>query len=188
MGLRERSKARRREAILRAAYELFAQRGFEATTVADIAEVAEVAPRTVRIYFPSKLDMALTHFSAFADRLGTALRQREGETLEAVERWLHAEIAHRTDLDELTYRMLEANPNLQAACTARLAGVIRVGTHAIAQERGEDPEGFVPRMVAVAAAVVINALGARPGEADIAAAMAFLRGGLSAIPPIPGSA
>ncbi|MFD5763974.1 TetR family transcriptional regulator, partial [Streptomyces sp. NPDC127044] len=57
-GLRERSKARRREAIVRAAYELFAERGFDATTIADIAAAAEVSPRTVTLYFPSNLELA----------------------------------------------------------------------------------------------------------------------------------
>jgi hypothetical protein len=62
-GLRERSKARRQAAIIRAAYELFAERGYDATTVADIAEAAEVAPRTVAMYFPAKQDIALSRFS-----------------------------------------------------------------------------------------------------------------------------
>lgn len=94
-GLRERSKARRREAILRAAYELFADHGFEATTIADIAAAAEVSPRTVTLYFPSKLELATSHFDAAADRLATALRERpDGQTtVDALERWLRAEAA-----------------------------------------------------------------------------------------------
>jgi len=62
IGLRERSKARRRAAIIRAAYELFAERGYDATTVADIAEAhgagLEVRPRpegglTITVSFPA---------------------------------------------------------------------------------------------------------------------------------------
>ncbi|MGW4323094.1 TetR family transcriptional regulator [Streptomyces sp. NPDC004684] len=42
--LGERSKARRRDAILTAAHELFAERGFDATSIADIAEAARCRP------------------------------------------------------------------------------------------------------------------------------------------------
>src|SRR5579875_3747437 len=81
-GLRERSKARRREAIIRAAYELFAERGYHATTV---AEAAEVAPRTVAMYFPAKQDIALSRFSDGVAGLSAALRDRQpGETLHEI--------------------------------------------------------------------------------------------------------
>src|ERR1700735_659292 len=76
IGLRERSKARRRAAIIRAAYELFAERGYDATTVADIAEAAEVAPRTVAMYFPAKQDIALSRFSDGVASLTDAIRDR----------------------------------------------------------------------------------------------------------------
>src|ERR1700678_1607255 len=73
-GLRERSKARRRAAIIRAAFTLFAERGYQATTIAAIAAAAEVAPRTVAMYFPSKQDIAMARVSATVDSLTSAMR------------------------------------------------------------------------------------------------------------------
>lgn len=57
-GLREKSKARRRDAILRASGELFAEQGYAATRMEAIAERAEVALSTLYQYFPSKTDLA----------------------------------------------------------------------------------------------------------------------------------
>jgi AcrR family transcriptional regulator len=50
----ERAKAARREVILEAARRAFAARGLRGTTMADIAEEAEIALGTIYLYFPSK--------------------------------------------------------------------------------------------------------------------------------------
>jgi AcrR family transcriptional regulator len=189
-GLRERSKARRRDAILRSAYRLFAERGFEATTIADIAEAAEVSPRTVTLYFTSKQDMALAHFTAFVDRLAAALRERGPgrTTMDAVEHWLREEIARRGVLDELNNRMLDANPQLRAVGGAHLAQVVEEGARMLAAESGRDTDAFAPRMVAATVAAVVGELMHRPQDADIDAAMAFLRAGVATLNPDPRSA
>lgn len=53
-GLRDRKKAKRRDEILLHAKALFAERGIDATTMAEIAEAAEVSPPTVFNYFGNK--------------------------------------------------------------------------------------------------------------------------------------
>lgn len=59
LGLRERKKARTRAAIQRHALQLFREQGYEATTVAQIAEAAEISESTFFRYFPTKEDVVL---------------------------------------------------------------------------------------------------------------------------------
>ncbi len=189
IGLRERSKARRRAAIIRAAYELFAERGYDATTVADIAEAAEVAPRTVAMYFPAKQDIALSRFGDGVASLSTALRDREpGETLHDVfGRWLLASQTEPEDREmyRLARRMFEANPDLGALRTARMAAAIREGAAMIAGETGSPPGAVGPRIAAAAAAAIaMEVIDTEPGaerEEAVAAAMRFLEGGTAAL-------
>jgi AcrR family transcriptional regulator len=76
LGLRELKKARTRQAIQDAAWRLFAERGFEAVTVKEIARVAEVAEKTVFNYFPTKEDLVFDRMQAFEDQVLDAVRQR----------------------------------------------------------------------------------------------------------------
>src|SRR6266513_4553141 len=79
-GLRERKKQRTRETIARAAHELFAERGYHATTLPDIAEAADVSTRTIFAYFPSKEDILFSDFVLMKQALAQALADRpEGQ-------------------------------------------------------------------------------------------------------------
>ena len=193
-GLRERSKARRRAAIIRAALELFAEHGYEATTIADIAARAEVAPRTVAMYFPSKQDIAMARFSQSVDELSQALGNREpGESGMAImARWLRARGAEaEQDIRELSARMFAANPELNALRTARMAAVIAQGAEIIARDTGAAPGDHGPRIAAVAAAaIMIELTDIPPGpdrEQAIATAMRFYDAGVETLRPKAGS-
>jgi AcrR family transcriptional regulator len=75
-GLRERKKQRMREHIAQVARSLFAARGFEAVTVAEVARVAEVAEQTVYNYFPRKEDLVYWRLESFEDELLATIRER----------------------------------------------------------------------------------------------------------------
>jgi AcrR family transcriptional regulator len=188
-GLRERSKARRRAAIIRAAYELFAERGYDATTIADIAEAAEVSPRTVTMYFPTKQDIALSRFSDGVRSLTDAIRDRHpGETVhDAFGRWLLGSQTepHDRELYRLARRMFAANPDLGALRTARMAAALRDGAALIAADTGTTADAIAPRLAAAAAAAIaMEIVDTEPGterEQAVAAAMRFLEAGTAAL-------
>src|SRR5262249_24457530 len=69
LGLRETKKRRLREAVERAALDLFARQGYEQTTVHDICAVAEVGHATFYRYFPTKEDVVFGHRDAYLDAL-----------------------------------------------------------------------------------------------------------------------
>ena len=58
---RERRRSRTRDQILAAALDLFEREGYDATTIEDIAEAADISSRTFFRYFESKLDLVLDH-------------------------------------------------------------------------------------------------------------------------------
>ncbi|MGI6871199.1 MULTISPECIES: TetR/AcrR family transcriptional regulator [Amycolatopsis] len=95
-GLREAKKQETRQLISDQATRLFMAKGFEQTTIAEIAEAARVAKKTVTNYFPRKEDLAFDHQDQFVASLARTVAAREpGESalsalrrdfLDAVER------------------------------------------------------------------------------------------------------
>ena len=75
-GLRERKKQKTRQLIFEAASRLFAERGFDAVTVAEVARVAEVSEVTVFNYFPAKEDLVFAGLGSFEERLVESVRDR----------------------------------------------------------------------------------------------------------------
>lgn len=75
-GRREANKKATRAALHQAADQLFARQGYEATTVAQIAEAARVGERTFYRYFDSKEDLLAERARAWLRGLRDAIRNR----------------------------------------------------------------------------------------------------------------
>jgi AcrR family transcriptional regulator len=76
MGLRERKKQQTRRLIAETARQLFAERGFEQVTVAEVARAADVSQQTVFNYFPTKEDLVFWRLGDFEDDLLASVRDR----------------------------------------------------------------------------------------------------------------
>src|ERR1700758_4471653 len=86
----ERRKRRTRQAIQTAALELFAERGYRETTINDIAERADVAPRTVTVHFPTKEELLFDAEPFTLDSLIAVLAARGSDksALDALRAWM----------------------------------------------------------------------------------------------------
>ena len=93
-GLRERKKRQTRQYISDVATALFIDRGFDAVTVAEVAQAANVSVNTVYNYFPAKEDLFLDRSKGVIDRLSRWVRgRRDGESAaRAVLRELREEV------------------------------------------------------------------------------------------------
>ncbi len=91
MGLRESKKLHTRQEIADKAMQLFAVRGFDRVTVAEVAAAAGVSEKTVFNYFPTKEDLFFDEVPAREAALVEAIRAREpGESIVAALRRLQA--------------------------------------------------------------------------------------------------
>jgi AcrR family transcriptional regulator len=192
-GLRERKKQRTREAIVEAAFDLFAERGFDGTTIADIADAAEIAPRTFFAYFPSKDDVVFHDFAEKHALVASWLRNREPGT-NAIEA-LRAGIADaKGKIDaaglrekRLRERLVRENESLAAHSQHLMGKFAELLTEAVAQDLGDPPGALRPRLVAAAATAAIGVIDDLPDDdvkhsvETLDSLLAFLRGGLEAL-------
>ena len=189
VGLRERKKARTRAAIQAEAMRLFRARGYQATTVEQIAEAAEVSPSTFFRYFPTKEDVVL--WDDFDPIIVEAFRERPASEspITAMRAAFTAAFARISpeDLDRVRERMTLAMqvPELRAASLEQFSGTVEL-LAGIVGERVGRPANDLP-VLALAGAVVGVAMSVmlaatQDPEADLVSlldrAMALLEQGL----------
>jgi AcrR family transcriptional regulator len=191
-GLRERKKQKTRETIIGVALELFAERGYEHTTIAEIADAAEIAPRTIFAYFPSKEDILFSDLPQLQERLAQALRDRsDGQTTLDVLRGLILESLTPDRNRLLRKRIVAGDSALLRHERARFAPLEQLTIEAIAEDLYAGPDDIRPRIVAAALIAAFNAvhdptappesLSPEHAMAVIDDVMSFLRGGLEAL-------
>jgi AcrR family transcriptional regulator len=188
-GLRERKKARTRAAIQAVALELFERQGYDATTVDQIAELAEVSPATFFRYFPTKEDVVL--HDRYDPLLLADFRAQPPELspLAALRRTLRSVFAG-LPADEFARERERATliisvPVLRARALDELARSLEPFNEAVAERTGrmaDDPE--VRALTGAVLGVSISAMlaAAEDPSADYVALMdtglGYLEGGL----------
>jgi AcrR family transcriptional regulator len=155
-GLRERKKRRTRETIARVALELFAERGYDETTLDGIAEAAEVSRRTIFTYYPSKEDILFGDEPAILAEMQRALRDRPvGVTTLQALRDAFATFSPSENAT-LRKRVIGASDALRLRERARFGPLQDLLAVSIARELDAEPEDVRVSLVAAALAAAFN--------------------------------
>lgn len=200
LGLRERKKQRTRETIARVALELFDRQGYHATTIAQIAEAADVSPRTISAYFPAKEELAFPYQAESFERLEQRLRDRQPDETapEAMRAWIDGELptwlGRERELN-MQRRVVAADEGLRDYKQRYNRHAHELMTEAIARDLDASPHDLEPRMAAAATAAILDLLEEQhepPAETNLAEwhaeamllidrAMLFVSGGIRAL-------
>jgi AcrR family transcriptional regulator len=177
----ERRKRRTRHAIQTAALELFAARGYRETTINDIAERADVAPRTVTLHFPAKEELLFDAEPFTLESLSQRLAERRPDesALGALRDWMATTMTEtETDGPEpdrrfwerrsLRAHIIDAEPELRGRARAGYYPFERVLAEAIGKDLGQPANTLVPRLAALCAVAGLREL----YESDEAQALA----------------
>jgi AcrR family transcriptional regulator len=153
-GLRERKRQQTRERLTRAAMALFLDRGFEATTLDDIAAAAEISRRSFFHYFASKEDVvfAWQEHSTAALVVAVASRPAGESMLVAAENAIAAMVRQLEPGEAIAMAQLKRdNPALQARDQVKYEKLERALAEALGKRAGHKTEKLEARLVAMIA-------------------------------------
>jgi AcrR family transcriptional regulator len=194
-GLRERKKQQTREKIEEVALKLFAERGYDETTLAEIADAADVSPRTIFSYFESKEDILFCEEPSLYDKLEQALDQRPpGTTTVDVLRELVAGFTAPDEQAVLRKKVIERTESLRLSARARAGSFEELIAKSIQRDLGSaDSDDFRTVLITASVSAAFGELRERmqKGLVDPAShtealaildqVVEFLRGGLEAL-------
>jgi AcrR family transcriptional regulator len=153
LGLRERKKIKTREAIRAATYALVREQGYDATTVDQIAERAEVSPSTVFRYFPTKEDIVLT--DEYDPLMFEELRKRPAdepwtESIRHVMRYSLRAVDHEDpEVMRLRTRLMVESPAVRSRMLESMSVTGRLLCRAVAERAGLDADSLEVRVYAM---------------------------------------
>jgi AcrR family transcriptional regulator len=170
-GLRERKKARTRAAIREHAFRLFREQGYDATTVEQIAEAAEVSPSTFFRYFPTKEDVVLQDDMDLLWLAAVRAQPPELSPLAALRTAMtEAYASVSPDQAEMLRESTELALNVPAVRSRtmdELGKTISIISEAIGERSGRSADDFAVRTLAGAVVgVATTALFAASGDLD----------------------
>jgi AcrR family transcriptional regulator len=163
--LRERKRTKTRFMIQAEAFRLFAEQGYENTTVDDIAYAAAISPRTFFRYFPAKEDVVIwDEYDPIAPDLVDARPNDEplAETLRAITREAIGGL-YRRDPEQLLIRtrLVTSVPELRARMLAQQGSGGQMLAALLAHKRGLPRDDLAARVIAAAfGAAIITAIDA----------------------------
>jgi AcrR family transcriptional regulator len=153
-GLRERKKRQTRDAIATAAMRLFGERGFDAVTVEEIAQAADVSRKTVFNHFPTKEDLVFLRGEERRAALVEAIRARPpGTSIVEPFRSLTLEYLDRIEREPVEQtlavpRLVRGSEALRDRLFLGWEQEAAVLAPVIAEEAGEPPDAIAPAAVA----------------------------------------
>jgi AcrR family transcriptional regulator len=170
-GLTARRKERVRRELAEAAVGLFCERGYERTTIDDIAAAVEVSPRTVYRYFATKEDLVVAPGEAnFADFLEALSARPPAEPLgEAVQAAVSEALAPKWqnhDRARVFTALIRATPALRARWVEQAYDAQRQLGAVIAARTGVDAGDIGPLIAAGAITMAINTALARWADGE----------------------
>lgn len=160
-GPRERTRRAVRAGLAELALGLFVERGYERTTVEDIAAAAGLSKRSFFRYFPTKEDVLFADVEELADRIADAIRERPaGEDpwtcLHMVLRdWGGRVHAARHDLTGL--RLIETTPALRARLHQKRDAMRSSIATALRERPGSTLDAFTADLLTAAAGAALDA-------------------------------
>jgi AcrR family transcriptional regulator len=159
-GLRERKKAQTRRAIQEAALGLFLDKGYDATTVQEIANAAGVSHMTFFRYFPTKEDVVLAdEYDPLLAEL-IAARPAGESALDSLQHAVREGLSRFYDADRAAVltrtNLVLANPPLRARLWVYQAATERRIAEALAERDGVDPGELRLRVLAAAGLAAMN--------------------------------
>ena len=153
-GLRERKRQQTRERLTQVAMALFLERGFEATTLDDIAAAADISRRGFFHYFASKEDVvfAWQEESTAALIAAVAARPASESMLAAAENAMSAMVRQLRPGEAIAMaRLKRDNPALQARDQVKYEKLERALAEALGKRAGHKAERLQARLVAMIA-------------------------------------
>ena len=153
-GLRLRKRQQTRERLTRVAMALFLDRGFEATTLDDIAAAADISRRSFFHYFASKEDVVFAwHEESTAALIAAVAARPANESMLAVAENAISAMAGQLEPSEAIAmaRLKRDNPALQARDQVKYEKVERALAEALGKRAGHETEELQARLVAMIA-------------------------------------